>query len=340
MSIHPPARSRRGLKFWIGRILLGLLFLMISLGIIGAIYQAIGVNRDRRNFPPPGQLVDVGGYQLHIYCTGAENTGNPTVILETLSGGLSPYWAWVQPEVAKVTRVCSYDRAGRAWSEPSPQPQDLPQTVDALHTLLAKASIAPPYVLVGHSIGGLYVRQFAADHPAEVVGMVLVDAAHPEQFDRHPEMWAQTENFMPILASFPFLARIGLFRFYFASGGEIDFQDLPSRQHDEVAAAWSTPKYFNSQRAELMSAAEIYRQAHELGSLDELPLAVISAGTNQPAGWAALQAELAKLSSNQIHQTIEEASHASLAFNPQHAQVVSTAILQVVDAARTGQPLQ
>jgi len=340
MSIHTTARPRRGFKFWLGRSLLGLLVLLISLGIIGTIYQAIGANQDTRNFPPPGQLVDVGGYQLHLYCIGAENTGNPTVILETLAGGLSPYWAWVQPEVAKVTRVCSYDRAGRAWSDPSPQLQDLPQTVDALHTLLVKANVAPPFVLVGHSIGGLYMRKFAADHSTEVVGMVLVDSAHPEQFDRHPELWAQTENFMPILASFPFFARIGLFRLYFASGGEIDFQDLPPRQHDEVAAAWSIPKYFNSQRAELMSAADIYRQAHELGSLGEMPLAVISAGTNQPAGWSALQADLATLSSNQIHQTIEEASHASLAFNPQHAQMVSKTILQVVDAVRTGQPLR
>jgi len=340
MSIHTTARSRRGLKFWIGRILLGLLVLLISLGIIGAIYQAIGIAQDARDFLPPGQLVDVGGCQLHIYCTGPENSGNPTVILETLSGGLSPYWAWVQPEVAKVTRICSYDRAGRAWSDPSPQAQDLPQTADALHTLLAKAGIAPPYVLVGHSIGGLYVRQFAADHPAEVVGMVLVDAAHPEQFDWHPELWAETESYMQMSSIFPFLARIGLFRFYFASGGEIDFQDLPSRQRDEVAAAWSTPKYFNNQRSELMSAAEIYRQAHELGPLGELPLAVISAGTNLPTGWAALQADLATLSVNQTHQTIEEASHASLAFNPQHAYIVSTTILQVVDAARKGQPVR
>lgn len=318
----------------------GLLAGIILLALIGALYQVVATWRNQRNFPPPGQLVDVGGYRLHIYCTGPENTANPTVILETLSGGMSPYWAWVQPEVAKVTRVCAYDRAGYAWSEPATRPLTLQQTVDDLHTVLAKAGVAAPYVLVGHSIGGLYVRKFAANHPADVVGMVLVDAAHPEQFERYPALLEGTKEFRRFAWLIPWFMRLGLGHLYFAAGGEIDFQDLPARQHDEVAAFWSTPAYFASQSAGMTTIETIYADAQGLRDLGNLPLAVISAGQQTPTGWAELQNELARLSSNSVQRTLTSATHASLAFDPQDAQATSTAILQVVEAVRTGQPLQ
>lgn len=334
-----PARPKNRLLVWVRRILLGLALIILALVVAGAVYQAAGARADRRSFLPPGQLYDVGGYRLHLYCTGPEDSSSPPVILETLSGGTSSYWAWVQPEVAKVTRVCSYDRAGRGWSEPGPQPQTLQQTVSDLHNLLQQAGVAGPFVLVGHSIGGNYMRRYAADYPNETVGLVLVDAAHPEQLIRYPELKAQNDAFLRTSASFPLFARLGLFRLYFATGGELDFGDLPARQHDEVAAAWSSPEYFASQRAEGLAAPAIYTDAQTLGSLGSLPLGVVSAGENQPDGWAELQNELAALSDNSLHITVPGAAHATLAFNPQHASEVSRVILQVVEAARTGQPL-
>jgi pimeloyl-ACP methyl ester carboxylesterase len=280
--------------------------------------------------------VDVGGYQMHLYCTGE---GSPTVILEALSGGMSSYWAWVQPEIAQVTRVCSYDRSGRGWSEAALEAQDqegqtLWTTAETLHTLLHNAGVEGPYLLVGHSIGGLYVRAFVQEHPDEVAGVVLLDSAHPEQLERDPQMVAANEAFLQQSAAFPTLARIGLFRLYFDLGGEIDFQKLPARQHDELAALWSSPSYFHSQRAENLAAPLIFEQGQTLSDLDSLPLTVITADTYQPVSWAALQEELVTLSNNGIHEIISGATHASLIFNPDHAAAVSSLIIQMVDTVR------
>jgi len=127
--------------------------------------------------PPLGQLVDIGGRRLHLICRGE---GKPTVLLENGSDGFSIDWALVQPQVAKFARVCTYDRAGFAWSDRGPAINTVEQTMDDLHLLLGTAAITPPYILVGHSIGGLYVRAYQRRYPQEVVGMVLVDAT-PEE---------------------------------------------------------------------------------------------------------------------------------------------------------------
>ncbi len=127
--------------------------------------------------PPPGKLVDVGGWKLHLYCTG-ENQGNrPTVVFESGAGGLSLDWYFVQAGVGQFTRACSYDRAGTAWSELGPQPRTIRQAEYELHTLLARAGLRGPYILVGHSMGGLMVRNFQAQFPSDVAGLVLVDPA-------------------------------------------------------------------------------------------------------------------------------------------------------------------
>jgi pimeloyl-ACP methyl ester carboxylesterase len=127
--------------------------------------------------PPPGKLVDIGGYRLHFDCTGR---GGPAVVLEAGAGDFSFDWSRVQPEVARFTRVCSYDRAGSAWSDPGPTPRTMHQEVFELHTLLRKAKVRGPYVLVGHSYGGLLVRLYTRQYPREVAGMVLVDSTDPD----------------------------------------------------------------------------------------------------------------------------------------------------------------
>jgi len=137
---------------------------------------AIAFAEERSEFPPPGRLIDIGGFRLHLYCTGK---GGPAVILEAGAGDFSFDWARVQPEIARFTRVCSYDRAGSAWSEPGPAPRTMHQEVFELHMLLRKAGVRPPYVLVGHSYGGLLVRLYAGLYPREVAGLVLVDSTDP-----------------------------------------------------------------------------------------------------------------------------------------------------------------
>jgi pimeloyl-ACP methyl ester carboxylesterase len=126
---------------------------------------------------PPGKLVDLGGYRLHIWCMGK---GSPTIVLEAGAGGFSLDWGLVQPEVARFARVCSYDRAGAAWSDPGPTPRTMKQAVYELHLLLRKAGAKGPYVLVGHSYGGLLTRLYARQYRREVVGMVLVDSTDPD----------------------------------------------------------------------------------------------------------------------------------------------------------------
>jgi pimeloyl-ACP methyl ester carboxylesterase len=255
------------------------------------------------------------------------------VILEALAGGTSSEWGWIQPEVAKLTRVCSYDRAARAWSEASGQTQTLQGTAQALHTLLQNAGESGPYILAGHSIGGVYAREFHSLYPDEVAGIVLVDSAHPQQFDRHPELVQESQAYSEQSASFPLMARFGLFRLFFATGNEIDFGGLPRQQHDELAAQWSSPRYFESQRTETSAAAAIYQDAHHLGSLGNLPLVVITAGT-QIEFWHELQAELAALSTDSQHETIPNATHGSLAFVEGDAKRVSELIAGLVAKVR------
>ncbi len=126
---------------------------------------------------PLGRMVDVGGYRLHINCAGR---GNPTVVLIAGSGDFSFDWSLVQPDVSRVTRVCSYDRAGIAWSDPGPTPRTMRQDAYELHKLLGAARVKGPYVLVGHSIGGLIARVYAEQYPDEVAGVVLVDPTHED----------------------------------------------------------------------------------------------------------------------------------------------------------------
>jgi len=176
------AQPKGGVFARLGRIALWLIVGLITLAAIGAIYQAIATQIDIRAYPAPGQMIDVGGRQLHIYCTGANTDGSPTVILETGLGSTSAAWAFVQPEVAKSTRVCSYDRAGMGWSELSPATRDAEHIAQELHTLLKNAKVPSPFVLVGWSYGGLYVREYVGQYSEEVAGLVLLDSSHPDQW--------------------------------------------------------------------------------------------------------------------------------------------------------------
>lgn len=137
--------------------------------------------------PPPGRLVDVGGWRLHLNCVGEARTSGPIVILEAGAGDFSVDWSLVQPSVARFARVCSYDRAGSGWSDLGPQPRTMHQIVYELHTLLEKAGERSPYVLVGHSYGGGLVRLYQFTYPADVAGVLLVEAGADNPWRQTPD---------------------------------------------------------------------------------------------------------------------------------------------------------
>ena len=191
------------MRRWTIRILVGLCGLIVVPALTGATYQWLATRQELAATPPPGQLVDIGGYRLHLWCTG---DGAPAVILDTGLGGSSADWGFVQPEVARFTRVCSYDRAGMGYSDPGPSPRTARRIASELATLLVHGGIAGPVVLVGASIAGLEVRVFASDHPERAAGLVLVDASHEDQAHEVPAM----ARYVPLLSTFGVLRLFGV----------------------------------------------------------------------------------------------------------------------------------
>ena len=334
--------------FWVRRGLVWAIAGLLALAVIGAIYQAVATEMDRRTYPSPGEMVDVGGHRLHIDCIGQ---GSPTVILESGLGTMSADWANVQPEVAKITRVCAYDRAGTGWSEPGPEPRDPRQIARELHTLLGKAGIDGPYVLVGQSFGGLYARMYAARYPNEAKGMVLVDASHPDMWTRlPPEVVAALKPPAWRVGAMTFLTRLGVFRL---TGGDMAGCGLPARQCKEEQAYLRSTRYRQTWGQEML-APDRDAQVRATGGLGDKPLVVLTAGdhsrdfatgvsgtarTQFERTWHNLQSELASVSTDSTHLVVEEAGHSTLQTDREDAQLTSAAIGQVVEAVRTGRPL-
>ena len=154
-------------------------FAIAALIVIGLLFQIIGLKRDERRFPAPGRLIDTGGHKLHLYEAGS---GSPAVVLESGISASSLNWRRVQAEVSRFTRVCSYDRAGLGWSDLCQQSCTPSSLAMQLHTLLHNTGIGAPYVLVGHSFGGLIVQAFAHLYPHETAGLVLVDPLDPAEW--------------------------------------------------------------------------------------------------------------------------------------------------------------
>lgn len=159
---------------------------------LGVAYNAFTLHRLRHAHPIPGAFYLVAGHRMHLYCTG---TGSPTVVLEAGLGDDWIYWQKVQPEIAKTTHICSYDRAGLGWSDPQSTPQDAEAVASNLHSLLQAAHEPGPYILVGASAGGFYVRQYFSNFPSDVAGIVLVDSSVPEQLTVFPGRMDTHENF-------------------------------------------------------------------------------------------------------------------------------------------------
>ena len=314
------SKSRgRGCLIWLGAGLVALL----GLALVGYIYEPIAEAADAKAYPPPGQMVDVGGYRLHINCTGE---GSPTVVIESGWGDFSAAWGWVQPEVAKTTRVCTYDRAGMGWSEASPQPRTARQFAKELHTLLEKANEPGPYVLVGHSLGGYTVSVYAHDYPEEVAGLVLIDAQDLPAADAAAPTPAPKPGSNPLPT---LLARIGVVRLL---AGPLDaIKNLPEGPKQAYTAYAVAPRSAQTFLDEGMGMSEGGAQARAVTTLGELPLIVLSRGKDQDAKHTAAQADLLQLSTNSQQFFADQSGHSIHIDQPEAAVA---AIVQMVELVR------
>jgi pimeloyl-ACP methyl ester carboxylesterase len=312
-------------------MLWSLVALLVAL-VVGAIYQAIATEIDQREaFPGLGEMVDVGEHRLHLNCIGQ---GSPTVVLDGGLGYTSVEWSgWVQPEVAEQTRVCAYDRAGMGWSEPGPGSPNASQTADELHALLREADEEGPYVLVGHSLAGLYSRIYAERYPEEVAGMVLVDSSHPDQFEGSRLALAMNKA-AGVLG--PILARTGISRVFdlYPSNPE-----LPPLQREQSDSLYYTTPHQVAVFEEMGTMPESLEKARGTGTLGEKPLMVVSAAADHGAEARAFQEDLTALSSNSSMRVVEGSTHVSLVVDRDHARQTSEEIVEVVEAVRSDQPL-
>ena len=304
---------------------------MLFFAVVGMIYENIFEARDRRFNPMTGRLFDVGGFRMHLDCTGE---GSPTVILESGLGDTYASWRKVQPQIAKFVRVCSYDRAGLGYSDSSSLPRTSKVIAGELHALLQAAGIAPPYILVGHSMGGFDARLYASLYRNEVAGMVLVDASHPDQENRFPPelknmegSWVREAEFLKYTMPFGIPRLLGL------------CDEDPVQRAAECnfhTAAESV--------AELKSFPESAAQTAASGSLGDLPLVVLSHDPDKPSSdlpadvatpvndaWEKMQKELSQLSTRGTQVVAKNSSHYIQTDRP---DVVIDAVRGVLDQVR------
>jgi pimeloyl-ACP methyl ester carboxylesterase len=332
LAVWMIVRAHRQLHSRGGRWLLYPVFAMLALASIGGGYQTLGEAADAKAYPMPGQLIDVDGHSLHLSCTGS---GTPTVVLEPGAGEMSSNLGWIAPAVARDTRVCVYDRAGRGWSEPADTAQDGTQIATDLHTLLQRGHVPGPYVLAGHSFGGLYVLTFAARYPDEVAGMVLVDSTAPASAAKpgtpSPGHGGSSDVMSRVSALVSTSARLGLARLYAQSA----FGSLPPRSRVEVRASDATASTLRSTIDEYVQAAASAEQAAALRDFADKPLIVLTAASGHDAAWSAAQNRLARLSTNSVHRVIDGATHQDLVGNEDDAAATTQAILDVVASVRS-----
>jgi pimeloyl-ACP methyl ester carboxylesterase len=288
------------------RCLLYPVFAVLALVAVGGAYETLSSATDMAVADTTGhQLIDVGDHRLDIRCTGS---GSPTVVLEPgLGESASAMARLIAPDVARTTRVCVYDQAGHGRSDAAPD--DRADAARDLHTLLQRRHVGAPYVIVGHSLGGAFALGYADRYPAQVAGVVLLDSMHPRQHDAFA-------GIDPLLALVPALARTGLARLL-----------LDPKDGDPIRQARQLALDIAAMPAQLNRAAK-------LTTLDDRPLAVVTAGRQTQAGWMAHQDQLAALSTNSDHRVVTGSTHGSLIEDRRDAAQSSQAIRDVVNAVR------
>ena len=326
--IWPPALA--GLAIWMviqvrghlrgrGRWLVVPVIAMLLIFAVGGGLATVSAATASSATTATGRMIDVGGHRLYIECTGS---GGPAVILQAGLGASSSSWAAIAPAVAATTTVCTYDRAGHGQSDEAAAPQDGIALATDLHTLLERAGVSGPYVLVGHSSGGPYVRVYAARYPEQVAGMVLLDAQPADAFAALPNYPGFYATFRTVATLSPSLARIGL------------LGPLLGLSADESTAAAA-----RGARDEFLALPTVLRQASALTSLGDRPLIVLTAAAEADPGWVAAQDNLPRLSTASIHRVMAAATHNSL-ISGVDTGASSQAVLDVVTSIQSGTALR
>jgi len=304
--------------------------------------------------PHPGRLVSIGTHRLHLHCTG---TGRPAVVFDAALGGSSLSWSYVQPAVAALTTACAYDRAGFGWSEAGPMPRIIPRLATELHELLTAAALDPPYVLVGHSFGGLTIRAFASSHPRDVAGLVFVDPAHPEEWCEPSEADRERlQRGIVLCRRGAAAAKLGVAGLVarLASAGALDLargiaaaasRRTLQRRDEEILAPvtklpmevravlrwmWTQPRYFEALGSQIEHVCAGAAAVEPRPDYDSLPLVTISATTPSDAR-RPLQEALASRSTRGRHILAANSGHWIPLDEP---QLVVQVIREVVEASR------
>ena len=322
--------------------------------LLGVLYQAAGTRWDRKHFPSPGRLVDVGGHRLHLLESG---TGEPTIVLE--AGLMSTVLSWsnLQRELAQSYRVVSYDRAGLGWSDPGPMPRTADRIVDELHTLLQQAAIAPPYLLVGHSFGGLTMPLFAARFPGETAGLVLVDPVVPAEWNPPSEHDRKlTRIGAQVCRRAALLSRLGLLRFVAfllttraakiagrlvriisrgapSESGSVSspwFAALPANERAMASVFWVQKKFALTIASQLENLPVSAAQTAEGDSVRDKPVVILSAATAPERRREEHAAAAARLPLGS-HVLAEKSNHWIMQDDP---ELVIRAIERVVELSR------
>lgn len=304
--------------------------ILAALGVAGAVHQSSAERKMRAQFPPPGQLVDVGERRLHLYCTGAGD--GPTVVIEAGAGAFSVSHRAVQQRVAGFARVCTYDRAGYGWSDPAPAGRSLLDRVHDLHAVLHLGGVPEPYVLTGHSMGGLLVQIYQNRYPKEVAGMVLIEGTNPNAMFGKP--------IGRTLAATGLAARAGAWAVSVGLKPAVDsvtgILKAPKGQPPESALAF-LPGPLKVRAEDLAFYGKPLRGVRYdggKGSLHDLPLAVVTRRFPNAAGgasWNTAQTDLAAMSSRSSLIAAERSGHN---VNIDRPDVVADAIRQVWEMAR------
>jgi pimeloyl-ACP methyl ester carboxylesterase len=298
----------------------------------GVFYQRVGLLRHRRQFAPPGRLIDVGGHRLHATCRGA---GSPIVIFESGIAASSLSWALVEPVVATFARVCAYDRAGLGWSDAPSRPRTFEGIVDELCALLDEIAPRGPrqrYVLVGHSFGSFVIRAFAMRRPEQVAGLVLVDPA-TEWLTTTTERARLLRGGRQLSRVGALLAHLGVVRASLAllTGGAPaaprnfvkifgptaahtlarlvgEVRKLPPELHPTVRAIWCQPKCFHAMGAHFGALEQGIPVITDLAPPRDIPVVVISGG-NQPEQQLAAHRLMADASDRGRHVIANKSAH-------------------------------